>query len=113
MNNNADCCTEDDANTTLYTPGPWNLYGYTIVSKSDDIARVCALPGEANHPHVRQEQRANASLLAAAPELLDALQLATDRLQLIADELVRYGGVLWKHEIDQCNAAIAKARQYR
>jgi len=88
-----------------HTPGPWKVehrgYKY-IVSKSRDgyITRdVCRMDGSTMAAFA---QEANARLIAAAPELLEALK---DALQL----LEVYGGDFEEATRNQARAAIAKA----
>ena len=61
----------------MNTPGPWevsdtgaNIYGAT----GDIVASVHGLP----KPHLTSEGKANARLIAAAPELLKALKNLVD-----------------------------------
>lgn len=65
-----------DTKQVRHTPGPWELAGLCSV-----VARI----GKKNNPNVAQlvdglkpteELRANGLLIAAAPELLEALQAA-------------------------------------
>lgn len=61
---------------TPYTPGPWAVRGragYTGHGVNDSTGRsVCSVPSNGNRPH--DERNANVALLAAAPDLLAALQ---------------------------------------
>lgn len=85
----------------LHTPGPWALEDHawtSIVSKPGNgyITRnVCRLDASTM---AALEQRANARLIAAAPELLDALQFL----------MVAHGEQL-DLAFEQANAVIAKA----
>jgi hypothetical protein len=54
-----------------HTPGPWKLDGYTVMKGLDTIA-VC--------PNGWSDDEANARLIAAAPDLLKACQLAEVQL---------------------------------
>ena len=89
------------APATLHTPGPWKLEDFAwtqIVSKPGNgyITRdICRLDASTMAAF---EQRANARLIAAAPELLDALQLL----------LVAHGEQL-DLAFEQAQKAIAKA----
>lgn len=63
---------------TAHTPGPWWLEdsgqdGLTVYGKSKDAATlvVCS---RMFHPYRKGEMLANLSLIAAAPELLEALE---------------------------------------
>lgn len=54
---------------TQHTPGPWNANGNYIEDKAGTIAKV-----------MRPED--NAALIAAAPELLEALENLLDQLHI-------------------------------
>lgn len=59
-----------------HTPGPWTLeYDYSLVMPAKDGNHIVTGgpigPDEAS----REEKRANARLIAAAPELLEAIEL--------------------------------------
>ena len=97
---------------TTHTPGPWNF------AKSDIDGRYSiygngplAYCGDTGA--VDGDGEANARLIAAAPDLLAALQTAENALRYSAQEAagrVRseiVGG--WLYHADQCRAAIAKA----
>ncbi|HEX3941609.1 MAG TPA: hypothetical protein VHX11_09025 [Acidobacteriaceae bacterium] len=86
---------------TKHTPGPWSRYNEercsNIFLESHCHGSVCKI---ANNLHAE----ANARLIAAAPELLEALE----RLIARAGENLR-GGMMWS-EITQAKAAIRKAK---
>jgi hypothetical protein len=91
-------------NMTSFTPGPWAIDGSEIVSKKQSrvIAEVCYIGGA--------ERKANARLIAAAPELLESLKLFVDpfegdELDQIADDY----GLQTSRRVAQARAAIAKA----
>jgi hypothetical protein len=74
-----------------HTPGPWHTageQGVQIRSAKDQIAKVWTMRGN--------EWKANARLIAAAPELLEACKVALG--------IIGFGA-----EHDQISAAIAKA----
>lgn len=53
-----------------HTPGPWAVSPYNnIVSKNGTVAKTEQMPGNDD-----EERKANAHLIAAAPDLLSALQ---------------------------------------
>lgn len=61
--------------STQHTPGPWKFAhdrNDLIVHDGDDVAYVDTLIPE----RPKAEQRANARLIAAAPELLEAARIA-------------------------------------
>ena len=55
---------------TPHTPGPWKASGRYIAAASYHLAVITSAP-----PEMDQEWKSNARLIAAAPELLHALQL--------------------------------------
>ena len=67
-----------------YTPGPWeavrhsnSIVGIRRVGSTDDIAHVL-------QPAGREEQKANAALFEAAPEMLMALYAARGQIAVLA-----------------------------
>lgn len=92
------------------TPGPWNLLPIEsgwIVNEENGPGYVCTLP---NISHRAAECASNARLIAAAPELLEALQylMATRNsfTTAVIEDAIRYGDIESKDRI----AAISKAR---
>ena len=64
-------------NNTLHTPGPWQVSPYgNITSKSLTVAKVEQMPG--NYESEKQE---NARIIAAAPEMLQALERAVSIIE--------------------------------
>jgi hypothetical protein len=61
---------------TKHTPAPWQIlwgnYTHFATINKDTSQRICAI--EVNIPAEIAEQTANARLIAAAPEMLEALQ---------------------------------------
>ena len=86
-----------------HTPGPWNLYPN---SASDWVVRKMFTDGQESHEIARCKSGVdNARLIAAAPDLLDALET------IVSTERDRHGyHPAWT---DQARAAIAKARGER
>lgn len=88
---------------TKYTPGPWHLageQGVQIRSKKDQIAKVWTMRGN--------EWKANARLIAAAPELLEALQAIKDRLDTSPTHVMYAFEVFDSFYQELINKAIAK-----
>lgn len=60
-----------------HTPGPWSTHmcdDTSIVDRDGrDIAQIC---GDYRHPDIWPVTEANARLIAAAPEMLEALKIA-------------------------------------
>jgi hypothetical protein len=72
-----------------HTPGPWTLEapedkaGWTIQGPDEKVAHLYLYGPTTGGPRTRGEPSANARLIAAAPELLEALQklvAAIDRM---------------------------------
>ena len=61
-----------------HTPGPWRVQGKIVVSSTN---RVVSDPDPGFAGPVRQERPYNARLIAAAPELLEALRGCADMLR--------------------------------
>lgn len=100
-----------------HTPGPWTIEKSTRTDHHIIAGRrwIATASNHDFHPTQEENERtiANAHLIAAAPDLLAALQTAENVLRYAAQESagrVRreiVGG--WLHHADQCRAAIAKA----
>ena len=96
----------------MHTPGPWNIeedsmrdelsIGHNRVSVG---RREIALVGVGYEEDIDQEQRANARLIAAAPELLEALQT----LVTFSDFNDEESHATFVRQLDGARAAIAKA----
>lgn len=101
--------------TTTHTPGPWRVSGFYIAA--DEPTRdkrgshrqvadwTCGLAGVSDASDL---QKANARLIAAAPELLAALKRATQLMEDadLDDESPNDDGYIL---LQACRAAIAKA----
>lgn len=105
--------------TAKHTPGPWeNLHKAGVATKIDLTGRwkvnigkrVTEMSGKmiaTIFGHTQEEAEANASLIAAAPELLDALQEAVFHLQ---GYLVQYGHApTMQKKMDGFKSLITKA----
>jgi hypothetical protein len=80
---------------TQHTPGPWKVSPYyNVTSKSLTVAKVEQMPG-----NYESERMANAQLISACPDMFQALQAICDAFG-DQDSLL----------IDQCKAALAKAK---
>ena len=103
-------------NTHTHTPGPWTVQGnsddedfsgYMIAGPGECyIAEISNLDGQANE--------ADAALIAAAPELLTACELALTKLEAMKDRF----GDKWPLDLSPkraetaLKAAIARATQH-
>ena len=75
-----------------HTPGPWKAvdggqFGHEVIITTEDRidshhGEICSMEVEFNGPH-GVEQRANVHLIAAAPDLLDALESVSELLWVI------------------------------
>jgi hypothetical protein len=70
--------------TTKHTPGPWTIEdgirGTTAIIGSDTDGGTAVLARLPHWPIEKEMQASNARLIAAAPELADALRLAMDTI---------------------------------
>lgn len=92
-----------------HTPGPWwfnenenwttNPFSVTVRKRGVNRTTVVNIPNRMTVP--KQEQEANARLVAAAPDLLEALQTMPQGLVWSDDELWRWS--------EKARAAIDKA----
>jgi hypothetical protein len=86
---------------TKFTKGPWHVVNGSMVrSLKDSIAKIWMMR--------KGEGKANAHLIAAAPELYDALKGMTDRYAPSYHDCIDDG--LPECEICAARAALAKAR---
>lgn len=100
-----------------FTPGPWRVNGPLVTAQAGMALRVCSVHAQAigDAAHTPDESAANAALIAAAPNLLAALELAHE---LLNDSETRHfistkrGNQAGLHAfLNSARAAIAKAVQ--
>ena len=99
--------------TTAHTPGPWTVTGpgpydpesrvALTVEQDSPTRRQVALVGNAPATMTREEAEANARLIAAAPDLLKALQTLWDEPYEVLHQLLN------DDDWDLVDAAIKKA----
>jgi hypothetical protein len=110
---------------TAHTPGPWTCHtgsvykdGPTVYPKGQDEGiPICHMDREPGNGTMPVERDANARLIAAAPDLLAALEAAEQKMYALGREFSgprftdRYddGPTLLKL-CEQANAAIARAK---
>lgn len=101
-----------------HTPGPWFIEQTTVYALNKERIQVNRFTasidrgwGDDGKRIEQQEVEANAKLIAAAPELLEALQDLADDIaeRFDMDSPSTNPGI--KHCIDAARAAIAKATQ--
>jgi len=74
-----------------HTPGPWTLeYDYSLVMPAKDGNHIVTGGPIGPDESSREEKRANARLIAAAPELLQALQDMLDMTRFQYKEMATY-----------------------
>lgn len=98
-----------------HTPGPWLSTGTKVIAphgrQSYPSAKaICSvIPYPRTHA-AYTEARANAALIAAAPDALDALQSVVAFFDESGDQVIRTtGNDAWKVVFNEALAAIAKA----
>lgn len=95
-----------------HTPGPWVIDGYKVSPKSNmDLAICSVMPMDWNGGrgrHIRgDETQANGHLIAAAPDLLEALDRLTKWAEVMAEaKTCEHTG---DHPIAVARAALIKA----
>lgn len=91
---------------TKWTPGPWSIDKGYIVSEDLIIATI--------FPHFSEADKANAHLIAAAPDLYEALDRAAQHYHGTTEEYPhRYYASFMECPAERCrenNAALARAR---
>jgi len=87
------------------TPGPWVVEEDTSIT-SDRDGFLCEAHGDSTS---WDEDQANANLIAAAPELLEALQDMLSGWQYIRSQHGDLYGVGWDRAEQKAVSAIAKA----
>ena len=88
--------------THTHTPGPWDPIGCAIYAGEIKIAEFIGITWER-----MLENEANINLIAAAPEILEALSLLVDQYDSSGDFTM--GGNLTNEPFLMARAAIAKA----
>ncbi len=68
-----------------HTPGPWYQVGFWVEHEDDSVADICTCnPDDFGQGHIKRSQSeivANAMLIAAAPDLLAALEELLPRFE--------------------------------
>jgi hypothetical protein len=102
-----------------FTPGPWNATKFNPVTGDIDDMYLYVEPGiaviERNVKGRDQHDTANARLIAAAPDLLDALEACRNELASMIDmhnaQDPDDGSWLYDHQtVCEADAAIARAK---
>lgn len=95
---------------TQHTPGPWRPNGNTVEIANGMALRVatCTPIGTGYASKGREESRANARLIAAAPDLLEELKNCISLLESLRGSEANEDGMI-DHQISEARAAISKA----
>lgn len=96
-----------------HTPGPWQLKQVTNSRGKVTRYRIYSGHDYGQHTDVaREPQEADARLIAAGPDLLEALEELVEQAQIAGDALSRMGAGATRLGLAQTKAkrAIAKAR---
>ena len=102
---------------STHTPGPWELFEHSWSDSSicggvKNSKKICSLSiyddaTEENQSELESEMDANARLIAAAPELLEALQECVIELDCLMKTRPAYQGGM--NMVERAKSAIAKA----
>lgn len=101
-----------------YTKGPWEIAGnehaHTIIGEKYVVADVFVPAEGCESPESEEEAEANARLISAAPDMLEALEAITPIASFGADYFESKGLMdFWRNAleaIEQAQKAIAKAK---
>lgn len=101
---------------TKHTPSPWKAGAMSVgTDEGEDSQPICCMIGEREY----EEHVANARLMAAAPELLTALNDAATRLEFLTNWIENsYGGSnqdveLGRSYVREARTAITRAETER
>lgn len=99
--------------TVKHTPGPWAASGDTVKGPAGNIvAECCGYSVKATDPSHRAQggREANAHLIAAAPELLAALEALESEIRYLNETALEHPSMPPRRIMLAARAAIAKAR---
>ena len=65
-----------------FTPGPWVAMGKAVYTESDNPTREILWGGHNTRSALDEEKKANARLIAAAPEMYEVLSELLDTLEM-------------------------------
>ena len=65
-----------------FTPGPWVAMGKAVYTESDNPTREILWGGHNTRSASDEEKKANARLIAAAPEMYEVLQELAESMEL-------------------------------
>lgn len=98
-----------------WTPGPWATDGLLIYADHGIQLHIASVMDEAGHPYAGDAAEANASLIAAATEMAEALRAARVQIDFWKKTAANATGNLMPHivpaesVIEQIDSALQKA----
>lgn len=99
-----------------FTPGPWKIVSYgdgdnLVICEQDDTWRICFMATPGGSPGAMAKIEANARLIAAAPELYEALALfVAEYVELVESGDAGFWDAEKESKVIIARAALAKAR---
>jgi len=94
-----------------FTPGPWKQEGWTVIADRKTRRKRAMVAECACAPMLKDHWEADAKLIARAPDMLAALELAALYLgKVVADGLLDDCVLSPKRALDKINVVIAKAK---
>lgn len=112
-----DTNTPSEEGRARFTPGPWTIEHYgdgdSLVLHSDGNTRICFMATPGSSPRAFATIEANASLIAAAPDLVEALTEIVAHCGMTREEFVLQGPAFASKQVERAvsiaKAAISKA----
>jgi len=74
-----------------HTTGPWNLLDDTRVGNSAEVKTICTAYSHAGWGMNKEEAKANAKLIAAAPDLLKYLKKLVEEIEMHGIYMISVG----------------------
>jgi hypothetical protein len=90
---------------SAYSPGPWVCGNFDFVRDAKGNAVAAVYGGWGERLSIPEVEQANARLIAAAPQLLDALRRLMPSVGAAAERAP--AGSEWEHAYQQASAALA------
>jgi len=100
-------------NNTPHTPGPWEVATfdgpneYASIESENESVRICDIP---SWPCAVDEMRANAHLIASAPDLLSTLEGLLKIAEKQLDQSATHEGLLNCQALANAREALRKAK---